>query len=304
MKDNFSHGNEIKISVIMPVFNSGKFLSDAVNSILNQTFKNFELLAIYDPSSDDSLEILQNYCALDSRLKIINSDNSGIVSALNKGLALAKGEFIARMDADDISEPSRFAKQLDALEFCRADICGSHWFVINEAGKTVDVKLAALEPLSIPLCLSYTVPFAHGGVMIRSSFLRFKNLKYRKKYLPEDYDLWTRCFNDGAKFINVDDYLFKYRQHSTSNTTKTIAFNLRDMAILRKKFIALHNELYKKILDTISNEKHGLTRWEEVLVILLAIHLIIHKRIFRYLKIVVKSPKRSIAIALLYYING
>ncbi len=114
-----------KISVVLPVYNSEKYIAEAVQSILDQTFTDFELLIINDASTDGTLQILESF--KDDRLKIINNPtNLKVVKSLNKGLELAQGEFIARMDADDIAYPQRFEKQIAYFKkYPQVDVCGT-----------------------------------------------------------------------------------------------------------------------------------------------------------------------------------
>ena len=113
------------ISVILPVYNAEKYLAEAIDSILNQTFTDFEFIIINDGSTDNSLSILQSYQTQDSRIRLFSRENKGIVMTMNEGIDLARGEWLARMDADDIAMPSRFERQLQHLKETSADICGA-----------------------------------------------------------------------------------------------------------------------------------------------------------------------------------
>ena len=120
-----------EISVLMPVYNGDKFLAKAVNSILNQTFNNFEFIIINDGSTDNSLTILKSFN--DKRINIINNtENKGITFALNKGLKSAKGKYIARQDQDDISDPNRFLLQIEYLEKHNIDLVDTNFIFIDE----------------------------------------------------------------------------------------------------------------------------------------------------------------------------
>src|ERR1051326_2264165 len=103
------------VSVLVPVYNAARYLDVAISSVLRQTFSDFELIAVDDGSKDDSKKILEHFSANDARIRVISRPNTGIVGALNDGLAVARGEFIARMDADDVALPGRFQAQLDYL---------------------------------------------------------------------------------------------------------------------------------------------------------------------------------------------
>ena len=220
--------NKIKklptISVILPVFNSAEHLSEAIQSIINQTYSNFELIIVYDESHDISMSIIQKYSVNDARIKIVYGKNSGLAEALNLGLDRSVGEFVARMDSDDISHPGRFAAQLAHMRNASLDICGCHWNVLDEKGCLTDQVKASLTTESIILDLCVTVPFCHGSVMIRKTVLCGDEAYYSQSYITEDYDLWVRLYNSGAKFGNVDSCLFSLRQSpgslSASNKSK------------------------------------------------------------------------------------
>src|ERR1051325_1151561 len=103
------------VSVLLPVYNAERYLESALQSVLGQTFSDFEVIAVDDGSKDNSKKILERFAANDPRIRVISRPNTGIVGALNDGLAVARGEFIARMDADDVALPGRFQAQLDYL---------------------------------------------------------------------------------------------------------------------------------------------------------------------------------------------
>jgi len=193
----------------MPVFNGERFLSEAIESILNQTYKNFEFLIVYDESSDNTLPIIQKYQANDKRIILINGDKAGISGALNIGIKESKGTYIARMDADDVSLSTRFEKQIKHMKSLELDICGGHSLLIDKDGK---INGLGVFPRSHDLCglsMMFMVPFPHPAAMIRKSFLLDYSLEYFGKY--EDFDLWARMFTLGAKFGNVDHIVIKYR---------------------------------------------------------------------------------------------
>jgi len=203
------------ISVVMPVYNSEPFLAEAIESILNQTLRDFELLIVYD-----DLETTRSHhrplSETGPRIRVIQGRKKALIGALNQGIEIARGKYVARMDADDISEPERFEKQTELMASTGADICGCHWFVINELGKLIDAKLMPLSQESFAVFLAYTVPFVHGSVLMRSEFVRKNSLRYGGVELNEDYDLWIRFFEKGAKFANANDFLFKYRERADS----------------------------------------------------------------------------------------
>ena len=200
----------------MPVYNAAKDLREAIDSILNQTYRDFEFLIVDDGSTDSSNEIICSYC--DPRIQLIqNKQNVGIVDSLNIGLDVARGDYIARMDADDISLETRFSQQIALLEESNADICGSHWLVINPKGKILSAKIVPTEKDAFTSHLANgVVPFAHGSIMLRKNFLTGHSLKYGPNKYAEDYYLWTQIFKDGGRFINCNSFLYQYREYGTS----------------------------------------------------------------------------------------
>jgi glycosyltransferase involved in cell wall biosynthesis len=227
------------ISVILPVYNGADYLSDAIESILCQTFKDFELILINDGSSDNSLNIAQAYKDQDARVVIISQKNIGLVATLNKGISLAKGQFIARMDQDDISLENRFLEQIKLLE-TGYDLCGCHFHFITESGQLSKSRVVSVNTDFQSIILTRSTPFAHGSVMIRKSFLDENNLKYsHEKYTSaEDYYLWVQCFEHGAKITNVDEYLFLYRDFDLSLSKLNSKSNLKDAQDISRTFTA------------------------------------------------------------------
>ncbi len=234
------------ISVVMPVYNGEKFLKEAIESILNQTYKDFEFLIVYDESTDGTLSIIQEFQEQDARVVLINGDKEGISGALNKGIKKSKGDYIARMDADDISLPIRFEKQISHMQNLGLDICGGHSLLIDSDGK---INGIGIVPRSNDLCglsMMFMVPFAHSSVMILKSFLIDSSLKYIGKY--EDFDLWARMFSAGAKFGNVDDVVVKYRVLNESLSTVHAAGSRRDTRRVLKIFRIEHQQYVSSMI--------------------------------------------------------
>jgi len=225
------------ITVLMPVYNAERDLRQAVDSILGQTFTDFEFLIIDDGSTDASYQILASYN--DSRIRLQrNEKNIGLVATLNKGIELARGVYIARMDNDDISLPNRLAEQYALSEIQSADIVGCKFNVIDSTGEHLKKVQVPLFPDEFTVCLANTVPFAHGSVMFRRSFLVDNKLQYGPGLYSEDYDLWIRMFEKGANFFNCNSVLFSYREHATSLTKNKINQYLSSSEQIRKKFLA------------------------------------------------------------------
>ncbi|MFY0750717.1 glycosyltransferase family 2 protein [Pseudomonas sp. NFX5] len=206
------------ISVILPVYNGAAHLASAIDSVLNQTVSNFELIIIDDGSTDNSLSILREYEKIDRRIRLSSRVNAGLANTLNESIALATGTWIARMDQDDIAISTRFEKQLEYLNYSGADIVGS-W--VKRFG-TTDKRIVKLpeSDSAIKIALLFISPFAHPTVMMRADFV--KRLQYRHKWdKAEDYDLWVRAAICGWKMANVPEVLLKYRVHTTQISTSS-----------------------------------------------------------------------------------
>lgn len=199
---------EIIVSVILPVYNCQNYVLEAVQSILNQTYKNFELIIIDDCSTDNTHSIIQKID--DSRIQIVRKvKNSGYTDSLNIGINISKGKYIARMDGDDISLPNRFEKQLEILEKNPEIIlCGTAIQILNS--NTILSHPSIHEEILVKLC--FGTSFYHPTVMIRKEVLIANN--YNSKFEPaEDYELWTRLAFLG-KFHNINEVLLNYRVHT------------------------------------------------------------------------------------------
>jgi glycosyltransferase involved in cell wall biosynthesis len=198
------------ISVILPVYNADNYVAEAVESILAQTFSDYELLLIDDGSTDGSLAILQRYAARDDRIVLISRENRGLVASLNEGIALARGKWLARMDADDIALPRRFERQIAWLNQTHADICGS--WVQTFGARSVMWRYPVSHEAS-EVQLLFDVPVAHPVVMAHRDV--FRSLKYDSRFAQvEDYDIWQRAWAAGFKFANIDEALLRYRTHA------------------------------------------------------------------------------------------
>ncbi len=199
-----------KVSVIMPVYNGEKYLRRAIKSILNQSFADFEFLIIDDASTDKSRDIIQSY--KDPRIRFIrNNTNLKIVLTLNKALDLAQGEYIARMDCDDISLADRLAKQVAFMDsHPEIGVCGT-WVKIFKYGVR-KVWRYPTEPGIIKSLLLFQCPLAHPTVMLRKKILN-KKLYYNPLYIyAEDYEFWTRL-SKYTSIANIGEVLLEYRRH-------------------------------------------------------------------------------------------
>ncbi len=232
------------ISCVLPVYNGGQHLKEAIESILSQTLGDFELILIDDGSKDGSLAVMQGFADKDARIRLISRPNKGLIKSLNEGIELSRGEFIARMDADDISLPRRFEKQARLLESGEYDICGCHYYHVDDQGKYLFAETVPLTTASMQVTLSCAVPFAHGSVMMRKSILDRLNLRYGlgNHRFAEDYSLWLSLYRGGARFGNVDDFQFKYRDAGESLSIQNQGRIGKDTRRLARAFISDYRE--------------------------------------------------------------
>lgn len=232
------------ISVVMSVYNGEKYLAEAINSILNQTYQNFEFIIIDDCSTDNSLEILDNYAKKDSRIKIIKKDKNigieGFIKNLNYGISIAKGNYIARMDQDDISMIERFQKQLEFLENNpEISLVGAQINFINENNEIIGERIGATRHNEIVEKITSTIQLFHPVIMFRN----YLGIKYREKFLYcEDYDFYLNFITQGKKLANIDEKLLNYRILESSISRKGDNF-IKKMMVAKSIFFY---ELRKK----------------------------------------------------------
>ncbi|HEC1752103.1 TPA: glycosyltransferase family 2 protein, partial [Campylobacter lari] len=221
--------NKPLISVIMPCYNRENYIISAIESILNQTYSNFEFIIIDDCSTDNTFEIVKHYANLDKRIIPFRNDrNSHIVYSLNFGLNIAKGKYIARMDDDDISLPSRFEKQVKYLEE-NEDIVVLGTYIEFLSKNNVFLNKES-DPDILSILLNFYCVLAHPSVMIRKSFLDKHQILYDKKYqFAEDYNMWSNILKLGGKIANYPEVLLRYRLGegvSRNRNTQIIQSNL------------------------------------------------------------------------------
>ncbi len=218
---NLIMNNSPKISVVMSCYNRENFVRDAIESILNQTYTDFEFIIIDDCSTDKTPEIIQEYADKDNRIVYIrNEENMDYNYNLRKGFKLAKGEYIARMDDDDISLPERFEKQVSYLdEHPDITVLGSLIDIFGEL--KIESWVKETDPDVLNILMNFQNPMCHPSVMIRKSFLEENDLTYSPKELyAEEYDLWKNIILKGGKLANLPEKLVRYRVHKKTVTHK------------------------------------------------------------------------------------
>ena len=207
------------VSILMPVYKTAPYLREAMDSMLSQTFTDFELLVLNDCSPDDTDAILDTYA--DPRIVRYKGDkNVGLSNVLNVGIGMARGKYIARMDSDDISMPNRLQIQVDYLEtHPEVDLVsvGMRLFGAKEG-----TWIRELDPEKVKIEAMFHSPVLHASSVWRKDSFEKQGLRFRQEMVPaEDYDLWTRAMLKGLKLVNLPEVLYEYRIHEAQATVQT-----------------------------------------------------------------------------------
>jgi len=222
----------IKLSIILPVYNGGTTLSKAIDSVLNQSYKNFELLVINDGSQDNTEEVLKLYS--DSRIvHIKNESNLGLIKTLNKGVAISKGDFIARIDSDDTwIDMEKISKQITFLEENKDYVLIGTQAIFRNNSKTYKTHYP-LTYREIKKSILSKNPFLHSSVIFRKNILS-RDPYQEGDYLVEDYSLWLRLGLLG-KFANLSDYSLEYFVNPNGETQKNnLKQTLNSLKLIKK----------------------------------------------------------------------
>jgi len=238
--------NAPAVSVILPAYNCEKFIGKAIQSVLQQTLSDFELIIINDGSSDKTEFAILAFA--DPRIVYLkNETNSGLIFSLNKGIEIARGKYMARMDADDICMPSRLAKQMEYLDkHSETTMVASTISFIDTAGNDkgnwpLDRK--AISPNFIRTKMPFENCIAHPSIMIRAAIL--KKLKYDPRQVNiEDYDLWLRLLSRGHVIDKINEPLLLYRIHDESITNLYLKKTNFFFKHLKMKRIFLAKEIF------------------------------------------------------------
>jgi len=238
------------VSVILSVYNGEKYLAEAIESILNQTYINFEFIIIDDGSTDKSLEIIASYD--DKRIVLVSRENRGLIASLNEGIEQAKGKYIARMDADDISLPNRLEEQIGFMKKnIDIGVCGTAIIGFGEEIKEKAWKLSSADK-SLKTELLFSSCFAHPTVMIRRDILIDNNLYYNENYVhAEDFELWTQM-EKYTKFANLKNPLLRYRVLEDS-ISRVADKNIEERYLVIKSIF----EIYLKEMDIQNTEEEN-----------------------------------------------
>jgi glycosyltransferase involved in cell wall biosynthesis len=209
----------MKLSVILPVYNAEKYIDEAIESVLKQTYSDFELLLLNDGSTDDSLAKIKSYAAKDTRCKVYSWPNQGLIKTLNAGVELSIGEIVMRMDADDVCHPNRFMRQVEYLQAHPECVAvGTQVSLIDPEGRPIK---NLYNPVSHDDIDAANITASLGAAMVHPTLAMRRNTLidvgcYKEDYIhAEDIDLFLRLAEVG-KLTNLDEYLLQYRQHLNS----------------------------------------------------------------------------------------
>lgn len=266
--------NNKLISAVMSVFNGEKYLAQAIESILNQTHSHFEFIIVNDGSTDNSVNIIKSFMEKDSRIVLIDRENKGLPYSLNEAISVSKGDYIARMDSDDISLPQRFEKQIEYMEKENLDVCGSFIETFTSGSITKNVTYPVSNE-DIKFSLLFFSALAHPTVILKKDV--FDKVKYNTNYkVAQDYQLWCDIISNDFKIGNTPEILLKYRVHdqqasvakckAQNETANQIALDYakhlgEEEVNLANGIVASKNKMnlkqFKKLLANIKNYSHN-----------------------------------------------
>ena len=236
------------VTVVMAVYNERLYLEEAVRSILDQTFENFEFIIINDGSTDGSEEVLEQFADLDDRIRLVHQENRGLIVSLNRGLNMASSEYIARMDGDDISHPERFERQVNFLNGnSEIGILGTRAKIIDETGDAKRQWRLPTHPNAIAWQSVFNCRLCHPTIMARRSVLENLGGYVEWATHAEDYELWSRAVLK-AGLANLPGALHRLRRHEESITVKDRAEQIQTL-------IEAAAALHRSLLGTQANEQ-------------------------------------------------
>lgn len=261
-----------RVTVIMPVHNTQKYIEQAIDSILSQTYTNFELLIIDDASTDNSIDYITNY--KDNRIKLVrNKVNLGISRTRNYGIELSNTEYIALMDSDDIATPTRLEKEVRFLdENSDIDVVGGHMRQIDEDGRDLNKQWSVcLNPKYVKAYLLLGNTVANGTTMFRKSFVEKSNIRFDENSIgAEDYRFWVDCSLQG-NIANLDEVFLYWRTSHDSETNKVRLnksreldeVNIHNYALQKTGFLLTNNETV--ILNKVFKDEGIIENKEELI---------------------------------------
>lgn len=268
----------VKVSVLLPVHNGELFLNASIRSMLDQSYSDFELIILDDGSTDTSANIVREFQKNDARIKLISLPKSGLATTLNTGLDLAKGEFLARMDADDVCLPDRLSRQVEYLDaHPLIGACGSWMESFGE--KSARLLKYPCSSEDIKCAMVFYNPIPHPTVMIRREILHKYHLRYNEEYLyAQDYLLWL-SFLKVSRIENLPQVLVKYRIHAGQISREKLAQQNFYAQSVRKELLLemvppeilvsyenVHEDLCNNTYKYTRNDLLLINRWLKILI--------------------------------------
>lgn len=206
--------NVSKVSIVMPAYNAERYITEAIQSVIAQTFTDWELIVIDDASQDNTAEIVQKLLIQDTRILFLqNLQNSGVATTRNRGLDIATGEYIAFLDSDDFWESNKLQRQLDLLRQTSADLCFTAYALANEKGQTALIH-------KVPRSVSYRDLLKENVVGCSTVLVRrgmLTKFRFETNYFHEDYVLWLQLLKNGCTTVGLNDVLAHYRTGGRSS---------------------------------------------------------------------------------------
>jgi len=263
----------------MPVYNTGNYIAEAIESVLQQTFTDFEFIIIDDGSTDNSLEIIHLYAEKDSRIQVVvNQENLGITKSLNKGIELTRGRFIARMDADDICLPERLNLQYDYLVANpKCAILGTWANIIDESGNLISTWRMPTSDEFIKWNLLWQNTFIHTSVIIRKDVLSNCEPYHECYHYTEDYELWERM-SQNCQMENLPLACVSHRLHSNSISEKSKSDQTKksiDISYRAVKRLCGLEDTNREVIEYIRNQSKNSRKMNAGLELLWEAHKII-----------------------------
>jgi glycosyltransferase involved in cell wall biosynthesis len=246
------------VSVLMPAFNSELYIAESIESILNQTHSNIELIIFDDGSTDNTRAMIQQYQDL-RIVKILSDENYGVVRARNDMIDRASGQYIALMDADDIADPTRIEKQLKSIERGECDVCGSAQWVLDEASRKIKKSKDKFTDSDLRALLAVYCGLCNSAMMGKAEI--FKRFKYDASILTsEDYYLWVQMAAAGYRFLNLKERLITYRRYPAQTSSVHLEkFKVTTIEVQKKylQLLGISADFYPRHLPFIERMKSG-----------------------------------------------
>lgn len=210
------------VSVVMSVFNGEEFLSETIDSVLNQSFRDFEFVIVDDGSTDATADILSKYALRDGRIRVLRNGKKGRAASLNLGITLANGKYVANTDADDLAMPERLEEQVAFMERNpEVGALGGAFELITDSGEVIDIIRRPFEDSEIRSVILRYNPICHSSVLLRKDIVLALG-GYRSIFVPsEDYDLWLRM-SEQSRLANLNNVLVQYRIHANQLTVRKL----------------------------------------------------------------------------------